>query len=249
MRWSTIERRLQAQHGALVAGVDEVGRGPLAGPVVACAAIMPPNHRAIAGVDDSKKLPESERVRLAARIRESALAIGIGASSSREVDTYNVYHASVRAIRRAITRLRVPPHHVIIDGLPIRSLGIPHTAVVHGDARCYAVACASIVAKVLRDSLMKRLAVRYPEYGWEHNVGYATPEHISIIDELGATPHHRASFRVTQLSLALEGDAALAQRVALGDLLPAPDDGDVGGLVSLDALGSEAGSRQIDALA
>jgi ribonuclease HII len=202
-RWSPIERTLRLEHGQLIAGVDEVGRGPLAGPVVACAVIMPPDQRAIRGVDDSKRLPESERERLAIRIRDTALALGIGAASVREIDTYNIYHASTRAIRRALNRLSVAPNHVLIDGLPIRTLGVTHTAVVHGDARCYAIACASIVAKVLRDALMRRLARRYPVYGWDHNVGYATAEHCAVIDAHGATPHHRTSFRVHQLELDL----------------------------------------------
>lgn len=213
-RWSSLERKLRQQHGeqTLIAGVDEVGRGPLAGPVVACAAIMPPSsvRRAIAGVDDSKQLAPEERERLAERIRRDALALAVGAASVREIDTYNIYHASVRAMRRALARLALPPDHVLIDGLPIRSLGIQHTAVVHGDARCYAIACASIVAKVTRDHLMRRLARRYAAYGWEHNCGYATPDHIAILDTQGATPHHRASFRVKQLELDLEAATASA---------------------------------------
>ena len=138
---------MRAVHGPLLAGVDEVGRGPLAGPVVACAVIMPPDKRAIAGVDDSKRVVESERVRLAKKIRDTALAIGVGAASVREIDTYNIYHASTRAIRRALNRLPQRPSHVVIDGKAIRTLGIEHTAVVHGDARCYGIACASIVAR------------------------------------------------------------------------------------------------------
>jgi ribonuclease HII len=211
-RWSGIERSLRREPGTLIAGVDEVGRGPLAGPVVACAVIMPPPtvKRAIAGVDDSKQLTAGERERLAVRIRETALALGVGASSVREIDTYNIYHASVRAIRRAIWRLGTRPEHVLVDGLPIRSLGIPHTAVVNGDARCYSIACASIVAKVLRDDLMTRLARRYPKYGWDHNAGYATADHIAVLDTVGATPHHRTSFRIRQLELDLAGEPVLA---------------------------------------
>lgn len=197
-RWSGIERQLRESHGPHLAGVDEVGRGPLAGPVVACAVIMPPDRRAIAGVDDSKRLSEPERVRLAAKIRDHAVAIGVGAASVREIDTYNIYHASTRAIRRAILRLGHRPDHVVLDGNPIRTLEIAHTAVVGGDARCYGIACASIIAKVLRDDLMHRLAARYPQYGWDRNAGYATAEHIAILDSLGGTPHHRTSFRNKQ---------------------------------------------------
>ena len=170
---------------------------------------MPPDKRAIAGVDDSKRVCESERVRLARKIRETALAIGVGAASVREIDTYNIYHASTRAIRRALARLPQRPSHVLLDGNPIRTLGIEHTAVVHGDARCYAIACASIIAKVLRDNLMRRLARRYPAYGWDRNCGYATLEHIAIIDSIGSSPHHRTSFRNRdQLELLLEEEVS-----------------------------------------
>lgn len=205
-RWSDIERSLRREHGegTLIAGVDEVGRGPLAGPVVACAVIMPPNRRAIPGVDDSKRLSDAERRRLVGKIRETALAVSVAAASVREIDTYNIYHASVRAMRRALDRLPIPPDRVLVDGSPIRTLGVEHIAVVQGDSRCYAIACASIVAKVLRDDLMRRLAMRYPHYGWEHNAGYATADHIAVLDSRGATPHHRTSFRVRQLELDLD---------------------------------------------
>jgi ribonuclease HII len=208
-RWSGIERQLRATHGPMLAGVDEVGRGPLAGPVVACAVIMPVEKRAIAGVDDSKRVCETDRVRLARKIRDTAIAIGVGAASVREIDTFNIYHASTRAIRRALGRLPQRPDHVVIDGKPIRTLGVEHTAVVKGDARCYAIACASIIAKVLRDDLMRRLSVRYPAYGWDRNCGYATLEHITMLDSIGATPHHRTSFRNRdQLELLFEEEFA-----------------------------------------
>jgi ribonuclease HII len=171
-----------------------VGRGPLAGPVVACAVIMPPDQRAIAGVDDSKQLSPPERRRLAAVIRLRALAIGLGAASAREIDRINIYHASVLAMRRALARLVLAPNHVIVDGNPVRTLGVAHRAVVGGDGRCYSVACASIIAKVTRDRLMQSLAVRHPAYAWSHNMGYATAEHLAGLDRQGASPHHRRSF-------------------------------------------------------
>jgi ribonuclease HII len=221
-RWSGIERELRATHGPLLAGVDEVGRGPLAGPVVACAVIMPADRRAIAGVDDSKRVAEPDRVRLARKIRESAVAIGVGAASVREIDTYNIYHASTRAIRRAVERLGRRPDHVVLDGNPIRTLGIEHTAVVRGDSRCYAVACASIVAKVVRDGLMRRLARRYPAYGWERNCGYATSEHMTVLDTIGSTPHHRTSFRNKQLELLFEDEITGQPLIDLvDDVIPA----------------------------
>ncbi|HZF67259.1 MAG TPA: ribonuclease HII, partial [Gemmatirosa sp.] len=185
-------------HGPLLAGVDEVGRGPLAGPVVACAVVMPPDAPCIPGVDDSKALAPAVREALAVEIRRAALAVGLGAASAREVDALNVYHATTRAMQRALAqlarRLGRLPDHVLVDGLPIRALGVPHDAVVGGDAACYAVGCASIVAKVTRDRLMRALAARHPGYAWERNAGYGTPAHRAAVRAAGATPHHRRSF-------------------------------------------------------
>lgn len=206
-RWSDIERELRKQRGPLIAGVDEVGRGPLAGPVVACAVIMPPDARAIRGVDDSKALTAAARVRLAKLIRERALAIGVGAASVREIDRLNIYHASTLAMRRALGRLTVAPDHVLIDGKAIRTLTIAHTAVVHGDARCFSIACASIIAKVTRDRLMHRLGERYPSYRWAQNSGYATPDHVAGLAAAGLTPHHRRSFMRIRQQLTLDFDA------------------------------------------
>jgi ribonuclease HII len=241
-RWSTIERDLRAGGTGLIAGVDEVGRGPLAGPVVACAVVMPPEARAIAGVDDSKRLTCAARVRLAARIRERALAVGVGAASVREIDRVNIYHATVLAMRRAIARLRVVPDHVIVDGKQLRTLGVPHTAVVGGDARCYHIACASIVAKVTRDRLMERLSARYPDYRWERNAGYATPDHLAGLAMRGVTPHHRRSFcAVSQLALDFGGDDAVAPPEDIEQLV-------ADATTSADALGQVSPSADADAL-
>ena len=208
-RWSTIERDLRRSVGPLIAGIDEVGRGPLAGPVVACAIIMPPDERVIRGVDDSKVLSADERARLAERIRSRALSIGVGAASVREIDKMNIFHASVLAMRRALSRLTIRPDHVIIDGRAIRSLGTPHTAVIDGDACCYSIACASIIAKVTRDRVMHALAARYPGYRWERNVGYSTAAHFAGIAEHGVTRHHRHSFLpVRQLTLSFDSAVA-----------------------------------------
>ena len=204
-RWTHIERDLRKERGPLLAGVDEVGRGPIAGPVVAAAVIMPPDMRAIRGVDDSKALTAQERQKLVGRIQERALAWALGAASVHEIERLNIYQASVLAMRRALNRLTIKPDHVIIDGKAMRTLPIPHTAIIHGDARCFSIACASIVAKVTRDRLMARLARRYPAYTWERNVGYTTRAHIRGLDVAGITPHHRRSFfRVSQLMLALD---------------------------------------------
>jgi ribonuclease HII len=216
-RWKPIERELRAIGGPLIAGVDEVGRGPLAGPVVACAVIMPPDLRAIPGVDDSKQLAAPERERLAVKIRERALAVSVGAASVREIDRVNIYHATVIAMRRALVRLPLVPHHVLIDGNPIRSLEIVHTAIVGGDDACYTIACASIVAKVTRDRLMRCLAGRHPHYRWERNAGYATAAHLEGLAAHGITAHHRRSFMpVRQLSLDLADLATLAAAIEEG---------------------------------
>lgn len=218
-RWTPIERELRKTAGPLIAGVDEVGRGPLAGPVVACAVIMPPDQRAIAGVDDSKRLTADARNRLAEKIRERAVTFGIGAASVREIDRHNIYQATIIAIRRALARLTVVPNQVLIDGKPMRALETPHTAIVDGDDKCYSIACASILAKVTRDRLMHALAVRHPNYLWERNVGYSTQAHMQGLAAHGATAHHRRSFMpVSQLSLEL-----------LATLQPGGDDADFAG--------------------
>lgn len=195
-RPSSWERDLWARGCQLVAGLDEVGRGPLAGPVVAAAVILP-RGRCVAGAADSKQLDDAARRRLAARIRRTALAWSLGAASAAEVDRWNVRQATVLAFRRALARLRLRPDHVLVDGLAMpefASFGVPVTAVVDGDVHVHAIACASILAKVARDDLMARLARRYPGYGWERNRGYPTPEHRTALARLGCTPHHRRSF-------------------------------------------------------
>lgn len=231
-RWTPVEREVRAAHGPLIAGMDEVGRGPLAGPVVACAVIMPPEARAIGGVDDSKALTVRQRLKLADRIRERAVAVALGAASVREVDRVNIYHATVLAMRRALRRLSVRPDHVLVDGRPIRTLETPHTAIVHGDARCYSIACASIVAKITRDRVMLALARRYPDYLWDRNVGYGTPEHWARVNERGLSPHHRRTFvKPRQLELGLEltpeeadamCDEPLNEMILEESLLPTP---------------------------
>jgi ribonuclease HII len=203
-RWKPIERELRKTAGPLIAGIDEVGRGPLAGPVVACAVIMPPEQRAIPGVDDSKRLTAEARNRLATKIRERAVTFGIGAASVREIDRHNIYQATVIAMRRALSRLSVTPNHVLVDGKPFRTLETAHTAIIGGDDKCYTIACASILAKVTRDRVMHALAGRYPDYLWERNVGYSTPAHLRLLATHGPCVHHRRSFMpVSQLSLDL----------------------------------------------
>jgi ribonuclease HII len=204
----TYERRL----GGLVAGVDEVGRGPLAGPVVAAAVIfrgctLP---RALSGrIDDSKKLTPEDRETAFATLRRLAqggdILIGVGAASVDEIDRINILRASFVAMRRALARLPCVPDAVLVDGnIAPPNLGCRAEALVDGDARSLSIAAASIVAKVLRDRAMAKLAIRYAGFGWETNVGYGTPEHIEGLGRLGPTKHHRLSFApVAQTSLPL----------------------------------------------
>jgi ribonuclease HII len=155
---------------------------------------MPPTARAIAGVEDSKKLSAAERERLAVKIRARAVAVALGAASVREIAALNIYQATALAMRRALRRLAERPDAVLVDGKPIKTLGVSHRAFVGGDSRIYSIACASIVAKVARDRLMRALAVRHPAYGWEANAGYGTPRHIAALREVGLSPHHRGKF-------------------------------------------------------
>jgi ribonuclease HII len=201
------ERTFWSRGVSGVAGVDEVGRGPLAGPVVAAAVVLVPGV-SVDGAADSKQLPAALRERLFADILRAAAAVAVGAASVREIDRMNVLEATALAMRRALERLAIPVEHVVLDGLPMRSLGRPHDAVVDGDALVHSIACASIVAKVVRDRLMRRLAARHPGYGWEHNAGYGTPDHLDGLRALGATRHHRELMANHQLDLGL---------LALGD--------------------------------
>ena len=186
---------------ARVAGVDEVGRGPLAGPVVAAAVILPRDCW-IDGVDDSKRLNPDRRRDLYERIRAACIAVGVGAASAREIDSINIRRATALAMQRAVARLG-DVDHLLVDGLAVPELGTEtHTAIVGGDGCVHCISAASIIAKVTRDGLMARLAARYPQYGWERNMGYGTREHLDALDRLGPTPHHRASFQPCQLDFA-----------------------------------------------
>ncbi len=196
-----VERSFFARGYLRVAGVDEAGRGPWAGPVIAAAVVVTPDCPCLEGVDDSKQLTRRRREQLAAAI-VSTLTHAVGAASVREVDALNIRRATALAMRRALKRLAAPADLVVVDGLPVPELGFEHEAMVDGDARCYAVACASILAKTVRDRLMSRLGGRYPDFGWERNAGYGTPDHRKALDRRGPTPHHRRSFTpVVQRSL------------------------------------------------
>jgi ribonuclease HII len=196
------ERALWAVGYRVVAGLDEVGRGPLAGPVVAAAVVFPPGDVTIEGLRDSKRMTAAERTAAAVRIREAAVGWGLGAASVREIDRVNILRASVRAMRRAVAHLPVRPDYVLVDGNPLPDLGQAHDAIVGGDNISLSIAAASVLAKVVRDRLMVALGRRHPGFAWDLNKGYATATHLAAIDAIGPTRHHRRSFTpVSQLSL------------------------------------------------
>ena len=176
----------------LVAGVDEVGRGPLAGPVTVAAVILKP-HWFAAGLNDSKKVTPKHREELARRIREEAAAFSIVSVPPEEIDEINIYQATLLAMYQALKTLSVPPEAVIVDAMPLHGR-VPVMSVVHGDARSASVAAASIVAKVHRDRLIEEYDRQYPGYGFAGHKGYGTARHIEAIRELGITPIHRKSF-------------------------------------------------------
>ncbi|HSZ93550.1 MAG TPA: ribonuclease HII [Acetobacteraceae bacterium] len=201
---------LEKAAGGRVAGVDEVGRGPLAGPVVAAAVVFPTGvpRKLAALLDDSKKLSAEQRLAAFEALRSSGRAeIAVAAASVAEIDRLNILRAALLAMCRAVARLPAPPDLALVDGNMPPALTCPVRCVVGGDGRCLSIAAASIVAKVVRDRAMARLAVRWPGYGWETNVGYATEFHRAALLRLGPTRHHRPAFAsVAQLVMDLTGD-------------------------------------------
>jgi ribonuclease HII len=178
-----------------VAGIDEVGRGPLAGPVMAAAVILPrkPPRSLLREIDDSKKVPAEHRVRLNGEIRAVAI-VGLGEASVAEIDSLNILRAALLAMRRAVAALTQAPDFALVDGREDPGLPMPCRMVIGGDGIHLSIAAASIVAKVARDRAMQQLAESHPEYGWSTNVGYATPHHRVALKRFGPTPHHRISF-------------------------------------------------------
>ena len=199
-----IERRCDG----VVCGIDEAGRGPLAGPVVAAAVVI--DRQRFRGMlrrelDDSKALPREQREfcyeALFACARNGIVSIGVGAASVGEIDRINILRASLVAMKRAVAALGAVPNMALVDGIVPPPLPCPVKTVVKGDALSFSIAAASIIAKVTRDRIMHGLAGRYPGYGWETNVGYSTPEHGAAIRALGVTPHHRRSFEPVRIAL------------------------------------------------
>lgn len=191
-----------AYTGPYLAGVDEVGRGPLIGSVVAAAVILDP-QAPIEGLTDSKKLTARKREQLDVQIRERALAFAVAEASAAEIDTLNIYHATHLAMRRAIDALMPAAEYLLVDGNRLPGHALPGQAVVKGDARHPAIAAASILAKVARDAQMAALDLRYPEYGFARHKGYPTKEHLAALEAHGPLAEHRKSFAPVQRQLAL----------------------------------------------
>jgi ribonuclease HII len=189
---ATLERELHARGFRAVAGVDEVGRGALFGPVVAAAVVLSP-LRPVRGLNDSKLLEPERREVLAGRIRERAVAWAIAAVDAATIDHINIYQASRRAMRMAVSRLNPAPDFLLVDAISI-DLPLPQRGLIKGDMRCHAIAAASIIAKVYRDQCMRVWDEVFPQYGLASHKGYSTPEHCRAIEQYGVTPLHRLSF-------------------------------------------------------
>lgn len=196
------ERKYRAQGFHFLAGVDEVGRGPLAGPVV-CAAVILPEGFFLSGIDDSKKLTEKKREEFNEIIQKEAIAISISMIQPSVIDEINIYEATKKAMNSAIASLKVKPDFLLIDAMKLDT-PYPSESIIKGDAKSVSIAAASIIAKVARDRLMKELAIEYPQYGFHQNRGYGTKEHILAIEKHGITPHHRKSFAPIKETVAAE---------------------------------------------
>ncbi|MDG2955873.1 ribonuclease HII [Bisgaard Taxon 10/6] len=177
----------------LIAGVDEVGRGPLVGAVVTAAVILDPNNP-IAGLADSKKLSEKKRLALAAEIKEKALAWALGRAEAEEIDKLNILHATMLAMQRAVKSLKISPHLVLVDGNRVPELDMPAQAIIKGDGKVAEISAASILAKVARDQEMEALDKRFPQYEFAKHKGYPTKAHLEKLAQFGALPQHRRSF-------------------------------------------------------
>ena len=186
------EKELYTQGIQLIAGVDEVGRGPLAGPVVAAAVILPKACK-IPGLNDSKKIPKSKHKEIYEAVLQNAVAIGIGIKDNQVIDQVNIYEATKLAMMEAIGQLEPQPQHLLIDAMRL-DLPIPQTSIIKGDANSLSIAAASIVAKVTRDQMMEEFDKEYPGYDFAQNAGYGTAKHLAGLDKLGVTPIHRRSF-------------------------------------------------------
>lgn len=197
------ESELWGQGFELIAGVDEAGVGPLAGPVVAGAAILPRSYK-LRELNDSKKLDEATRVQLAERIKTDAIAWAIGIAEVQEIDRLNIYRAGLLAMRRAVEGLNARPDFVLVDARTIPDCTLPQRGIIRGDAQSASIAAASIIAKTTRDEMMMEFDRQFPGYGLAGHKGYPTPQHFSALRKLGASPIHRRSFRPVREALGLE---------------------------------------------
>lgn len=189
-----IENEIYKTGVETICGIDEAGRGPLAGPVVVAAVIMPKDSF-IEGVNDSKKISEKKREALYEQITSEAIAWGVGIIDQKEIDEINILNATKKGLTTAIKELKVKPERIVVDALDkIDTLGIPYTSIIKGDAKCYSIAAASIIAKVTRDRIMRQWDEIYPMYGFEKHKGYGTAMHMQAIREYGLCPLHRKSF-------------------------------------------------------
>ena len=198
------EKELYKQGFTFIAGVDEVGRGPLAGPVVAAAVILPQNCK-IKGLNDSKKIPKKKHLEIYHAVQDQALAIGIGIMDNQVIDQVNIYEATKLAMKEAISQLNPQPDHLLIDAMKLDLL-ISQTAIIKGDANSLSIAAASIVAKVTRDELMKEYDQQYPGYDFTTNAGYGTAKHLEGLEKLGVTPIHRTSFEPVKTLVSTKKD-------------------------------------------
>lgn len=186
------EKELYSEGVELIAGVDEVGRGPLIGPVVAAAVILPKNYK-LDGLTDSKKLTEKKRDMYYEIIKRDAIAIGIGIKDENIIDEVNIYEATKLAMKEAIDKLNVKPEHILIDAMPLE-LDIPTTSIIKGDMKSESIAAASVIAKVTRDSMMYELDKKYPEYGFGSHKGYPTKKHVEAIEKYGLIEGYRKTY-------------------------------------------------------
>lgn len=187
------EKKLYKEGINLIAGVDEVGRGPLVGPVVASAVILPKNYK-LEGLTDSKKLSEKKRNLFFDIIKRDAIAIGVGVISEKIIDEVNIYEASKLAMYEAIKKLNIKPEHVLIDAMPL-NLDVPSTSIIHGDALSLSIAAASVIAKVTRDKMMYELDEKYPMYGFKNHKGYPTKEHLQNLQKFGVLENYRFTYK------------------------------------------------------
>lgn len=204
------EKELYKIGKKLIAGVDEVGRGPLVGPVVAAAVILPENY-VLEGLNDSKKLSEKKRDKFYDIIMNDAIAVGIGEISPEKIDEVNIYEASKLAMKEALSKLKVKPEHVLIDAMPL-DLDVPSTSIIHGDSLSLSIAAASVIAKVTRDKMMYELHEKYPEYHFDKHKGYPTKLHLQCLEKFGPLENYRFTYKPVR-DLILKGGEVTNEKI------------------------------------